>query len=84
MDSHITALCDELNKLNMEVIYPGTLDYISIEPTLQDQIILAQLGDKGVQIIREMLTQKVEKYKCFHQDSKGILWFEDQLVVPKD
>jgi hypothetical protein len=45
---------------------------------------LAQLGDKGVQIIKEMLTRKVEKYKCFRQDSKGILWFEDQLVVPKD
>jgi hypothetical protein len=29
-------------------------------------------------------TQKVEKYKCFRQDSKGILWFEDRLVVPKD
>jgi hypothetical protein len=31
-----------------------------------------------------MLTQKVEKYECFRQDSKGILWFEDWLVVPKD
>jgi hypothetical protein len=56
MDSHITALCDELNKLNMEVVSPGTLDYISIKPTLQDQIILAQLGDNGVQIIKDMLT----------------------------
>jgi hypothetical protein len=26
----------------------------------------------------------VEKYKCFCQDSEGILWFEDRLVVPKD
>jgi hypothetical protein len=31
-----------------------------------------------------MLTQKDEKYKCFHQDNKGILWFKDCLVVPKD
>jgi hypothetical protein len=28
MDSHITALCDELNKLNMEVVSLGTLDYL--------------------------------------------------------
>ena len=81
MDSHVTSLCDELN---MEVVSPKTLDYILIEPTLQDQIILAQLEDKGVQIIKEMLTRKVEKYNCFRQDSKGALWFEDHLVVPKD
>jgi hypothetical protein len=31
-----------------------------------------------------MLKQKAEKYKCFRQDSKGILWFGDRLVVPKD
>jgi hypothetical protein len=31
-----------------------------------------------------MLTQKVEKYKCFRQDSKGLLWFEDRLMDPKD
>jgi hypothetical protein len=84
IDSPVAALYDELSKLNMEVVSPGTLDHITIEPTLQDQIVIAQLNDKGVQIIKEMLTQKVEKYKCFRQDSKGILWFEDRLVVPKD
>jgi hypothetical protein len=66
MDSKIATLCDELRKLNMEVISPGTLNYISVEPTLQDQIIVAQMGDKGVQVIKEMLEQKVDKYKCFH------------------
>jgi hypothetical protein len=60
------------------------LSHISIEPTLQDQIIMAQLSDKGVQIIKENLHQKTEKYKCFRQDGKGILWFESRLVVPKN
>jgi hypothetical protein len=45
---------------------------------------MAQIGDKGVQVIKEMIEQKVDKYKCFHQDSKGILWFGDRLVVPKN
>jgi hypothetical protein len=84
MDSKIATLCDELRKLNMEVVSPGTLDYISMEPILQEQIVLSQIGDKGVQVIKEMLEQKVVKYKCFRQDSKGVLWFEDRLVVPKD
>jgi hypothetical protein len=77
MDSKIATLCDELRKLNMEVVSLGTLDYISVEPTLQEQIVLAQIGDKGVQVIKEMLEQKVDKYKCFRQDSKGVIWFED-------
>jgi hypothetical protein len=37
-----------------------------------------------VQIIKENLHQKTEKYKCFRQDGKGILWFESRLVVPKN
>jgi hypothetical protein len=34
MESKIAALCDELCKLNMEVVSPGTLDYSTVEPTL--------------------------------------------------
>jgi hypothetical protein len=45
---------------------------------------MAQIGDKGVQVIKEMIEQKAEKYKCFRQDSKRILWFGDRLVVPKN
>jgi hypothetical protein len=37
-----------------------------------------------VQIINENLHQKTEKYKCFYQNGKGILWFESRLVVPKN
>jgi hypothetical protein len=70
--------------LNVEVVSSGTLNYISVEPTLHEQIIMAQIGDKVVQVIKEMLEQKVDKYKCFRQDSKGILWFGDRLVVPKN
>jgi hypothetical protein len=84
MDSRINTLCNELSKMKIEVIPSGALSHISVEPTLQDQIIMAQLSDKGVQIIKENLRQKTEKYKCFRQDEKGILWFESILVVPKN
>jgi hypothetical protein len=83
MDSRINTLCDELSKMQIEVIPFGALSHISVELALQDQIIMAQLSDKGVQIIKENLHQKVEKYKCFRQDGNGILWFESRLVVPK-
>jgi hypothetical protein len=65
MDSRVNTLCDEMEKMKIEVVLSSTLDYISVEPTLLDQIIMAQLSDKGVQIIKEMLNQKIENYKCF-------------------
>jgi hypothetical protein len=65
MDARVTTLCDELCKLNLEVVPSGELRYISVEPTLQEQIVQAQIGDKGVQVIKDMLKQKAEKYKCF-------------------
>jgi hypothetical protein len=41
MDSKIATLCDELCKLSLEVIPLGTLSYISVEPTLHEQIVMA-------------------------------------------
>jgi hypothetical protein len=72
LDSHVTTLCDELSKMSMGVVPLGTLNYI-MELTIRDQIIMAQLCDKGVQIVKKMPTQKVENYKCFRKDSKGIV-----------
>jgi hypothetical protein len=58
MDARVTTLCDELCKLNLEVVSSGALSYISVEPTLQEQIVRAQIEDKGVQVIKEMIKQK--------------------------
>jgi hypothetical protein len=69
----IITPCDELSKMEIEVIPSGALSHISVEPTLQDQIIMSQLSDNGVRIIKENLHQKIEKYKCFRQDGKGIM-----------
>jgi hypothetical protein len=58
-------LCHEMRKLNPEMISQGTLNRISIEPTLHDQIIMAQLNDEGLKIIKQKLSQEEEKYKYF-------------------
>jgi hypothetical protein len=44
------TLCHEMRKLNLEMIFQGTLTHISSEPTLHDRIIMAQLHDEGVKI----------------------------------
>jgi hypothetical protein len=43
MDSRIDTLCDELSKMKIEVIPSGALSHISVEPALQDQIVMASV-----------------------------------------
>ena len=78
------SLCAEMQRLNLEIIPQGSLTHISVEPTLHDQVIMAQLHDKSVEIIKQKVLEGETKYKCFHVDHKGIFWFEDRLVVPKN
>jgi hypothetical protein len=42
----------QMRKLNLEIIPQGSLNLISIEPTLQDKIITLQLHDEGIKIIK--------------------------------
>jgi hypothetical protein len=78
------TLCWEMRKLNLEIIPQGSLNHITVETTLKDSIIMAQQHDKGVNIIKQMLAQGEENYKCFQLDRKGILWFNGRIVVLKD
>ena len=55
-DSYNKTLCSEMRKLNLEIIPQGTLDHIRVEPTLHDQIILAELKDEGIKIIKQKLS----------------------------
>jgi hypothetical protein len=78
------TLCWEMRKLNLEIVPQGSLNHVTVEPILQDSIVMAQLHDKGVKIIKQQLAQGEEKYKCFQEDPKGILWFNGCMVVPKN
>jgi hypothetical protein len=78
------TLCNQMRKLNLEIISQGSLNLLSIESTLQDRIIMSQLHDKGIKIIKSKLSQGEAKYKCFHTDHQGVLWFNNRIVVPKD
>jgi len=55
-----------------------------MESTLQDNFNSVQLRDKDVKIIKQELSRGEEKYKCFHLDHEGVLWFDNRIVVPKD
>jgi hypothetical protein len=47
------TLCYQMRKLNLEIIPQGSLNLISIESTLQDNIIILQLHDEGIKIIKQ-------------------------------
>ena len=83
-ESYNETLCNEIRKLNLEMVPQGSLNHIAIKPMIEDSIISAQLRDKGVKIIKQELAQGGEKYKCFHLDHKGVLWFDNRIIVPKD
>jgi hypothetical protein len=78
------TLCYQMRKLNLEIIPQGSLNLISIEPTLQDRIIMSQLHDEGIKIIKQKLSQGEAKYRCFHIDHQGVLWFNNRIVVSKN
>ena len=75
------TLCQEMEKLNMEIIQQGSLTNITVESTIRDQIVAAQKENKGIAHIKERVRNG--KAACFRIDDAGVLWFKNRLVVPK-
>ena len=75
------TLCQEMEKLNVEVFQQGSLTNITVESTIRDQIIDAQKENKGIAHIKERVRNG--KVACFGIDDAGVLWFKNRLVVPK-
>jgi anaerobic ribonucleoside-triphosphate reductase len=83
MDARVTTLCDKLCKLNLEVVSSGALNYISVEHTLQEQIVMAQIGDKGVQVIKKMIKQKAENTNASVRTAKESYGLETDWLFLK-
>ena len=78
------TLCQEMEKLNLAIVAEGTLTNITLTPILQYQIIFAQKDNADIDKIRQRLRENDPRVECFHQDSEGVHWFKNRLVVPKD
>jgi hypothetical protein len=46
------TLCYQMRNLNLEIIPQSSLNLLSIEPSLQDRIIMSQVHDEGIKIIK--------------------------------
>jgi hypothetical protein len=78
------ALCGEMRKLSLEVVEHGKIHAVLIESPLHERIAVAQLSDEEVQKINQKLEEGDPKYDCFRKDDKGIVWFGQRLVVPRN
>jgi hypothetical protein len=77
-------LCEEMRKLNLEVVEQGNIYALAAESNLYDRIITAQRNDDDKQIIKQKLAEGDPKYTCFQKDHKDVIWFGKHLVVPVD
>jgi hypothetical protein len=77
-------LCEEMRKLNLEVVEQGNLYALAAESNLYDRIVTSQRNDEDIQIVKQKLAEGDPKYTCFQKDHKDVIWFGKRLVVPVD
>src|SRR3954462_14087890 len=74
--------CKKFKDLRLEVVSEGYLATMEVQPTLQDRIVKAQVGDKEIEEIKENMKENREK--DIREDKHGTLWYGDRLCVPSD
>jgi hypothetical protein len=77
--------CHSLQPLledGFNLLHPTVLLNIQVRCSLEDQITQKQKSDKGVFHIKERM--KSEPNSRFKLDERGILWFDERMVIPKD
>jgi len=79
--SHCNFL-DSLLEDGFNPLHPIVLHNITVSCSLESKIIERQKTDVGVFHIKRKMKEKDTKH--FRLDERGVLWFKDRLVVPKD
>jgi predicted SPOUT superfamily RNA methylase MTH1 len=77
-------LCEEMRRLNLEVVERGNLCALAAESNLYDRIVTTQHNDEHIQNIKQKLAEGDPKYICFQKDHKDVIQFGKRLVVPVD
>ena len=79
--SHCNAL-EALLEDGFNLLHPVVLHKITVSCSLESKIIELQKIDVGVFHIKRKM--KEQETKHFRVDERGVLWFKNRLVVPKD
>jgi hypothetical protein len=67
---------------SIRVLPDLSLYNITLTPISRDEIIVTQKNDEGMGHIRKRIQEGDPKVACFREDTEGVLWFKDRLVVP--
>jgi hypothetical protein len=73
-------LCEEMRRLNLEVVPQGSLYALTAESNLYDRIVTAQRNDEYIQTIKHKLAEVDPKYTCFRKITRmwsglgSVLW----------
>jgi hypothetical protein len=84
LEPYNEAICEEMRKLNLELVEHGNLYAVLIESPLHKRIARDQLVDDEIQKIIQKLSEGDPKFNCFQRDDKGVVWFSQRLVIPHD
>jgi hypothetical protein len=74
-------LCEEMRRLNLEVVQPGNLYALAAESNLYDRTVTTQRNDGDLQIIKQKLAEGDPKYTCVQNDNQDVISFGKCLVV---
>jgi hypothetical protein len=80
VQSHFS--CCDPEEPSLRVVLYGRLNNVALIPTIKEDVIAAQRTNVGMSHLRQRL--ELGEAQCFQQDTDGVLWFKDRLVVLKD
>jgi hypothetical protein len=58
IEPYSDTLCEDLRRLNLEIVEQGSLNALSVESNLFDRIVKAQLQDEGILFIKQKIARK--------------------------
>jgi hypothetical protein len=84
VEPYSDPLCEDMRKLQLEVVEQGNLYAIAAESNLSDRIVTTHRNDEGIRQMKQKLAERDPKYACFHKDPKDVVWLGKRLVILAD
>nr|ABA98110.1 retrotransposon protein, putative, Ty3-gypsy subclass [Oryza sativa Japonica Group] len=73
-------LCQEFEKLNLDIVSKGFVATLEAQPTLFDQVREAQVNDPDIQEIKKNMRRG--KVIGYVEDEQGTVWLGERICVP--
>jgi hypothetical protein len=74
-------LVEDFGRLNLGIVAHIEGITIEVEPTLEQEICMGQIGDAKIQEIKDLIT--VGRDLEFMEDEQGTIWFKNWICVPE-